>query len=77
MEFVRQILMKLKTFSIEGLQSFFDVITQTLQWSLCDHSSVHTNLMGLCASEVMWLTGGLHAMWLGQEDAILWVKDPF
>ena len=48
--------------SNEGLYSFFDVIKQTLQWSLCDHSSVHTNLMGLCASAVMWLTGRLHAM---------------
>ena len=35
---------------------------QTLQWSLCDHSSVHTYLMGLSASAVMWLTGRLHAM---------------
>ena len=28
------------------------MIEQTLQWSLCDHSCVHTNLMGLCASAV-------------------------
>ena len=46
----------------EGLYSFFDVIKQTLQWSHSDHSSVHTNLMELRASAVMWLTGGLHAM---------------
>ena len=38
------------------------MIKQTLQWSLCHHSSVHTNLMGLCASAVVWLTGRLHAM---------------
>ena len=67
MEFVRQILMKLKMSSIEGLlmKVFSHSLMwakQTLQWSLCDHSSVHTNLMGLCASAVMWLTGGLHAM---------------
>ena len=67
MEFVRQILVKLKMSSIEGLlMKVFSHslmwVKQTLQWSLCDHSSVHTNLMGLCASAVMWLTGGLHAM---------------
>ena len=42
------------------------MIKQTLQWSLCDHSSVHTNLMGLCASAMMWRTGGLHAMLINQ-----------
>ena len=63
MEFVRQILMKLKTSSNECLlMKVFIHSLMWLQWSLCDHSSVHTNLMGLCASAVMRLTGGLHAM---------------
>ena len=68
MEFVRQILMKLKMSYNEGL--LMKVFSHSLMWLskhcsghyICDHSSMHTNLMGLCASAVMWLTGGWHAM---------------
>ena len=61
MEFVRQISMKLKTSSNEGL--LMKVVSHSLMW-LSKHcsASVHTNLMWLCASAVMWLTGGLYAM---------------
>ena len=67
MEFVRQILMKLKTSSNEGL--LMKVFSHSLMW-LSKHCSGHYVTTqaytliswGLCASATMWLTGGLHAM---------------
>ena len=63
MEIVRQTLMKLKTSSSEGL--LMKVFSHSVMWlskHCSGHLSVHTDLMGLRASAVMWLTGGLHAM---------------